>query len=86
MNQTLLDAALQSHRAGNLAEAGRLYSEILRADPRHLEALYRFALLHFQIGRFADSERLFSVAIRFYPGSPRAVLRPRLHAPGVAPL
>jgi predicted O-linked N-acetylglucosamine transferase (SPINDLY family) len=70
MNQTLLDAALQSHRAGNLAEAGRLYSEILRADPRHLEALYRFALLHFQIGRFADSERLFEVAIRFYPEIP----------------
>jgi tetratricopeptide (TPR) repeat protein len=70
MNQTLLDAALQSQRAGNLAEAGRLYSEILRADPRHLEALYRFALLHFQIGRFADSERLFSVAIRFYPEVP----------------
>jgi predicted O-linked N-acetylglucosamine transferase (SPINDLY family) len=70
MNQTLLDAALRSHRAGNLAEAGRLYSEILRADPRHLEALYRFALLHFQIGRFADSERLFSVAIRFYPDVP----------------
>ena len=70
MNQTLLDAALQSHKAGNLAEAGRLYSEILRADPRHLEALYRFALLHFQIGRFADSERLFSAAIRFYPEVP----------------
>ncbi len=70
MNQTLLDAALQSHKAGNLAEAGRLYSEILRADPRHLEALYRFALLHFQIGRFADSERLFAVAIQFYPEVP----------------
>jgi predicted O-linked N-acetylglucosamine transferase (SPINDLY family) len=70
MNQTLLDAALQAHRAGNLAEAGRLYSEILRADPRHLEALYRFGLLHFQIGRFADSERLFEVAIRFYPEIP----------------
>ena len=62
MNQTLLDAALQAHRTGNLAEAGRLYSEILRADPRHLEALYRFALLHFQIGRFADSEQIFAMA------------------------
>jgi len=70
MNQNLLDAALRFHQAGNLAEAGRLYSEILRADPRHLEALYRLALLQFQSGRFAESEKIFNAAIRLYPEIP----------------
>jgi predicted O-linked N-acetylglucosamine transferase (SPINDLY family) len=70
MNETMLDTALRLHQAGNLAEAGRLYSEILRADPRHLEALYRLALLQFQSGRFSESERLFAVAVTLYPNIP----------------
>jgi predicted O-linked N-acetylglucosamine transferase (SPINDLY family) len=70
MTETMLDTALRLHQAGNLAEAGRLYSEILRADPRHLEALYRLALVQFQSGRFSESERLFSVAITFYSNIP----------------
>jgi tetratricopeptide (TPR) repeat protein len=70
MSENLLDTALRLHQAGNLAEARRLYSDILRADPRHLEALYRLALLQFQSGRFPDSERLCSVATRFYSDIP----------------
>lgn len=70
MSETILDKAMRLHQAGNLAEAGSLYSDILRADPRHLEALYRLALLQFQSGRFSESERLFGAAIRFYPDVP----------------
>ena len=70
MNQSLLETALHAHRVGNLAEAGRLYVEILRADPRHFEALYRLGLLQYQIGRFSESERLFAAAIGFYADVP----------------
>jgi tetratricopeptide (TPR) repeat protein len=70
MSEGLLETALRLHQAGNLAEAGRLYSDILRADPRHLEALYRLALLHLQSGRFSDSEHLFAAAIRLNPQIP----------------
>ena len=67
MSEGLLEKAVRHHQSGNLAEAGRLYSEILRADPRHLEALYRLASVHLQSGRFADAERLFAAAIRLNP-------------------
>jgi tetratricopeptide (TPR) repeat protein len=70
MNDNLLETALRLHQAGNLAQAGRIYSDILRNDPRHFEALYRLALVHFQSGRFPDAERLFAVAIRHYPDIP----------------
>ena len=70
MSENPLETALRFHQAGNLAEAGRLYSDILRADPRHLEALYRLALLQFQSGRFSDAEGLFAAAIRFYSDIP----------------
>jgi tetratricopeptide (TPR) repeat protein len=70
MNENLLERAKRFHRAGNLAEAGRLYSDIVRADPRHLEALYQLAQLHLQSGRFADSELLFAAAIKVNPQIP----------------
>ncbi len=70
MNEGLLHAAMRFHEAGNLMEAGRLYSDILRANPAHFEALYRLALIHFQTGRFADAERLFAAAIKINSQSP----------------
>jgi len=70
MNEGLLHAAVRFHEAGNLMEAGRLYSEILRTDPVHVEALYRLGLIHFQTGRFADAERLFAAAIKLNPQIP----------------
>jgi tetratricopeptide (TPR) repeat protein len=70
MNAGLLETAVRLQQSGNLAEAGRLYSDILRADPRNLEALYRLALLHLQSGRFADSEHLFAASIRLNPQIP----------------
>jgi hypothetical protein len=33
LNDPRLQTALTSHRAGNLAEAARLYGDVLRADP-----------------------------------------------------
>lgn len=64
MSEGLYETAVRLHQAGNLTEAGRLYSDVLRADPTHIDALYRLALLHLQSGRFRDSEQLFAVAIR----------------------
>lgn len=72
MIEGLLHAALRFHEAGNLMEAGRLYSDILRANPAHFEALHRLALIHFQTGRFGDAERLFAAAIKVNPQSPEA--------------
>ncbi len=45
-----LQRATALHRAGNLAEASRLYEEILASDPAHTIALFRSALLALQSG------------------------------------
>ncbi len=44
----LLQTATENHRAGNLAEARRLYSQVLAADPAHTLALFRSGLLELQ--------------------------------------
>jgi len=44
----LLQIATEHHRAGNLAEARRVYSQLLAADPAHTLALFRGGLLELQ--------------------------------------
>ena len=46
--ERLLQTATEKHRAGNLAEARRLYSQVLAADPAHTLALFRSGLLELQ--------------------------------------
>ena len=48
---SLLEAATERHRAGDLAEARRLYAEVLRAEPSHDLALFRLGLVELQEGR-----------------------------------
>ncbi len=47
---TSLQRATELHRAGDLAEARRLYEQILAADPLHTLALFRSGLLALQSG------------------------------------
>ena len=57
MNDALLQSAVRFHEAGQLTEAARLYSDIIRGNPQHFEALYRLGLIHLQSGRFGDAEQ-----------------------------
>lgn len=70
MNDALLQSALRFHQAGQLMDAARIYSDIIRSNPQHFEALYRLGLIHLQSGRFADAERLLTIAIRLQPQVP----------------
>lgn len=70
MNDRLMQDAMLLHQAGNLADAARIYSDILRSDPRHLDALYRLGYIHLQNGRHADAEHLFGLAIKANPQVP----------------
>jgi predicted O-linked N-acetylglucosamine transferase (SPINDLY family) len=60
----LLQKAGQVRDAGNLAEAAKLYADILRAEPRNFEALLSLGFVHFRAGHFADAEHLCGEAAR----------------------
>lgn len=70
MNDALLQNAVRFQEAGQVAEAARLLSEIIRANPGHFEALYRLGVIYLQNGRFGDAERLFAAAIKVQPQVP----------------
>lgn len=67
MNDTLLQSAVRFQEAGRVADAARVLSEIIRANPAHFEALYRLGVIHLQTGRAGDAELLFAAAIRLQP-------------------
>ncbi|HEV7665458.1 MAG TPA: tetratricopeptide repeat protein [Chloroflexota bacterium] len=48
--QTLLERALEHHNAGRLADAERLYREILTSEPDHASALHLLGMIAFQTG------------------------------------
>ena len=73
MSDWILQDAWRQHQAGNLAEAARLYQEVLRANPRHVMALQMFGFLHFQRGEFTEAERLMEQAVTLDPTSPDAL-------------
>src|SRR5882672_772803 len=67
MNDALIRNAFDSHRRGRLAEAERLYGEILAAEPRHLDALFLLGSLNFQRGDSAAALARFDQALAIKP-------------------
>ena len=67
MTDLLFQNAQRLHQAGKLAEAARLYGEILRDNPRRFEALYGLGVLHFQTGQYAEADRFMSEALNMNP-------------------
>ena len=47
-----IQIAIQHHQAGRLAEAERLYRQILSQQPDHADALHLLGVLAGQVGRF----------------------------------
>ncbi len=65
-----IQTALSHHRAGRLAEAERIYRQVLAADPRHAGALHLLGLVAFQSGNFDAAVKAISQAIRLDGGQP----------------
>ena len=55
MSAFLLQNAQRLHQAGNLAEAARLYGEVLRINPQQFDALYALGVVFYQSSRYADA-------------------------------
>jgi protein O-GlcNAc transferase len=66
-----LAAATEQHRAGNLAEARRLYEELLHTEPEHDVALFRLGLVDLQEGRHEAAAALILKAAERSPGEVR---------------
>lgn len=55
--------AVGLHQAGRVAEAERLYRQILQADPRHCDALHMLGVLAMQVGQHQAAVELIGQAI-----------------------
>ena len=72
MSEALLASAVRLHQAGDLVGAERLYGTVLRANPRHWQALYLLGFIHSQRGQYDEAERLIGQALQLNPQSPDA--------------
>ena len=59
----LFASASQHHRAGRLADAEKLYRQILQVDPQHADALHLLGVLAHQLGRHEGAADLIAKAI-----------------------
>jgi tetratricopeptide (TPR) repeat protein len=63
----LIAKAAERHRAGKLEEAEAIYREILRRDPRNLEALRLLALIAINTEHYGQAEQLLKRAVEIAP-------------------
>jgi protein O-GlcNAc transferase len=70
----LLAQGLQFHQQGRLAEAERLYAEVLKARPDHVDALQMMGLIKLAKGEPAEALQLVSAAMRGRKPSPQILL------------
>ena len=68
----MLDRAIALHQRGQLADAEKLYRNVLRARPNHVEARHFFGLLRFQQGRADEALVLIAAALDARPDYPEA--------------
>ena len=64
---SLIQLALEHHRAGRLAEAEAIYRKILAAEPRNAEAVHLLGLVAQQVGRHSDAILLFQRSVAINP-------------------
>ncbi len=62
-----LNKALALHRQGQLREAERLYTRVLKAAPDHFDALNLLGVIRIGQGQFGEAQRLFGAAVKVRP-------------------
>lgn len=68
--QNILQQAVQVHRAGDLANAERLYRAVLEQDPAQVHALQYLGVIAMQSGRFDEAVRMIGQAVELAPDDP----------------
>ena len=67
---SLLAAAKEYHRRGDLPKALSLYDRLLVANPRHIDLLYFSGMAQVSLGAYADAVRRLSLALTHLPDNP----------------
>ena len=71
---TLLQQGLFHHQRGELAQAMDRYTDVLRVDPQHADALYYVAVVACQEGQYSQgaelAKRAIDKGVAFVPGAP----------------
>src|SRR5437879_12647783 len=70
--QQILEVAVENHRAGKLAEAERLYKQVLALDARNLDALRLLGLVAQAVGKHDVAMQLIGQALKLHPRSAEA--------------
>ena len=65
-----LQVAIQYHQSGHLAEARKIYEQLLATDPQNAQALHLLGLASHQSGDSASAEKMIRQAIALNPGEP----------------
>ena len=65
--QEILEAGLRQHQAGQLAEAERLYRQVLAMDASHADALHLLGVIANQVGRNDIAVELIGKAVEINP-------------------
>ncbi|GEM_PF-4948722 len=68
-----LEKATEAFRAGNYAEAIRLYNKVLRLDPKNRKALLNLATIYYQIGEREKARELFIKLLKIDPRNPHVL-------------
>src|SRR5580704_17822099 len=68
-----IQEALSLHRGGRLGEAEQIYQAILRAEPRHFDALHLYGVRMHQQGRSLEALQLVGKALRANASAPDAL-------------
>jgi predicted O-linked N-acetylglucosamine transferase (SPINDLY family) len=69
--QQALDRALEHHRAGRLAEAERLYRQLLEGEPHSPDLFHLLGLVAYRSGRHREARELIERAIAMNPNVAR---------------
>jgi protein O-GlcNAc transferase len=69
-SQSVLSQAIAFHQTGNLADAERLYAEVMRQAPREAAAHHLLGVVRAQQGRNGEALELIGAALKLKPDAP----------------
>ena len=65
-----LKQGIEAHKVGQIQEADRLYTAILKAQPKHPDANHNMGVLAVGVGKVQEALPFFKTALKANPATP----------------